>query len=78
MDKPEEIFEHQIVAFSYFFDKAAEVGLIDPYVGGSVTVRDFFLVANNTCFTMNSEQPFLCLDLTFISNLLLFGFGLTA
>lgn len=28
VDKPLEIFEHEIVAFSYFFDRAVDAGII--------------------------------------------------
>lgn len=28
VDKPPEIFRHEIVAFSYFFDRASEFGIV--------------------------------------------------
>lgn len=33
VDKPPELFEHQIIAFSYFFERAAESGLIGTVCG---------------------------------------------
>lgn len=31
VDKPKEIFEHEIVAFSYFFDRAVDAGMIGMF-----------------------------------------------
>lgn len=38
---PEELPTKTIFAFSYYFDRAAEVGLIDEATGGQVKVDDF-------------------------------------
>nr|CAD7424223.1 unnamed protein product [Timema monikensis] len=76
VDKPAELNLKEINAFSYYFDRATEYGLIDPFTGGVVSVKDFQKAAITTCDTPNTEQPFMCLDLTFISVLLQDGFGL--
>ncbi|XP_022906356.2 ectonucleoside triphosphate diphosphohydrolase 5 isoform X1 [Onthophagus taurus] len=65
-----------IFAFSYYFDRASEVGLIDEAVGGRIKLNEFEKAAQNACNTANVEQPFMCLDLTFIWALLHKGFGL--
>ncbi|XP_063229353.1 ectonucleoside triphosphate diphosphohydrolase 5 isoform X2 [Bacillus rossius redtenbacheri] len=76
VDKPAELNSREINAFSYYFDRATEFGLIDPFTGGVVTVKDFQKAAIRACETPNTEQPFMCLDLAFISVLLKDGFGL--
>ncbi|XP_069684351.1 ectonucleoside triphosphate diphosphohydrolase 5 isoform X2 [Periplaneta americana] len=77
VDKPKELNRKTVSAFSYYYDRATEYGLIDPFTGGVVTVRDFLHAANKTCDTPNADQPFMCLDLTFISVILQQGFGLS-
>ncbi|KAK7863329.1 hypothetical protein R5R35_009685 [Gryllus longicercus] len=76
VDKPKELNKKEINAFSYYFDRATEYGLIDPFKGGVVKIKQFHDAAVATCATPNTEQPFMCLDLTFISVLLQDGFGL--
>lgn len=76
VDKPAELKDKEINAFSYYFDRATESGLIDPFVGGKITVEDFMTAAKATCDIANTDQPFMCLDLTFIAVLLQDGFGL--
>lgn len=49
----------------------------DLFTGGSVTVDQFFNAAKDACSDTNVDQPFMCLDLTFISVLLKDGFGLS-
>ncbi|KAG5674465.1 hypothetical protein PVAND_004435 [Polypedilum vanderplanki] len=74
--KPIKLQEHVINAFSYYYDRAIEVGLVDPYLGGENTVADFSKKAREVCATANADQPFMCLDLVYISVLLQDGFGL--
>uniref|UniRef100_A0A3Q0RFC8 nucleoside diphosphate phosphatase n=1 Tax=Amphilophus citrinellus TaxID=61819 RepID=A0A3Q0RFC8_AMPCI len=65
-------------AFSYYFDKAVESGLIDGSRGGTVEVRDFKKRAKEVCNKMTKYgaiNPFLCMDLTYITCLLKEGFG---
>jgi len=73
---PPELQRQTVYALSYYFDRATENGLIDPVIGGEVTVKDFFDVGKTACKHPNTEQPFACLDLAYISALLNKGFGL--
>ncbi|XP_031617363.1 ectonucleoside triphosphate diphosphohydrolase 5 isoform X2 [Contarinia nasturtii] len=76
--KPITLNQNQIAAFSYFFERAIETGLVDPFEGGEITVGDFVAKAKEVCATANTDQPFMCLDLTYISVLLKEGYGLNA
>uniref|UniRef100_A0A8C5B5X5 nucleoside diphosphate phosphatase n=1 Tax=Gadus morhua TaxID=8049 RepID=A0A8C5B5X5_GADMO len=67
-------------AFSYYFDRAVDAGLIDGVRGGTLEVRDFKKRAKEVCNKMAEggpgvARPFLCLDLTYITCLLKEGFG---
>uniref|UniRef100_A0A673I3G0 nucleoside diphosphate phosphatase n=1 Tax=Sinocyclocheilus rhinocerous TaxID=307959 RepID=A0A673I3G0_9TELE len=65
-------------AFSYYFDHAAEAGLIDESRGGAVKIRDFKKRAKEVCNRPSERtrlNPFLCMDLTYIVCLLKDGFG---
>lgn len=53
-----------------------QVALIDPFLGGIVQMSEFLKQAMNTCDDPNADQPFMCLDLTFIYVLLKDGFDL--
>ncbi|KAJ9596472.1 hypothetical protein L9F63_012511, partial [Diploptera punctata] len=76
VDKPKELNDKIISAFSYYYDRATDCCSY-PFTGGVVTVKDFITAANKTCDIPNADQPFMCLDLTFISVLLQNGFGLS-
>ncbi|NWR78724.1 ENTP6 diphosphohydrolase, partial [Centropus unirufus] len=68
-----EVKDLDFYAFSYYYDRAAEVGLIDKEKGGSLTAGDFEIAAKYVCKTMEirpGSSPFLCMDLTYISSLL--------
>ncbi|XP_034755816.1 ectonucleoside triphosphate diphosphohydrolase 5-like [Etheostoma cragini] len=65
-------------AFSYYFDRAVDAGLIDGVQGGMLEVRDFKKRAKEVCNKMTKYPPtssFLCMDLTYITCLLKDGFG---
>ncbi|XP_062393357.1 ectonucleoside triphosphate diphosphohydrolase 5-like [Sardina pilchardus] len=65
-------------AFSYYYDRAVESGLIDGSRGGVVEVRDFKKKAKEVCNKMTKYRPispFLCMDMTYITCLLKEGFG---
>ncbi|KAM6914905.1 ectonucleoside triphosphate diphosphohydrolase 5 [Xenentodon cancila] len=69
---------HVFYAFSYFFDRAVDAGLIDGVHGGLLPVRDFKKKAKDVCNKMTKYppvSPFLCMDLTYITCLLKDGFG---
>ncbi|XP_054617910.1 ectonucleoside triphosphate diphosphohydrolase 5 isoform X2 [Dunckerocampus dactyliophorus] len=69
---------HLFYAFSYYFDRALDAGLIDEVQGGTLEVSDFTRRAEEVCKKSSREtriRPFLCLDLTYISSLLKDGFG---
>lgn len=74
---PEELPSKSIFAFSYYYDKSSQAGLIDFDKGGQVKVEDFKKAAERTCHEANAEQPFICMDMTFIWILLEKGFGLS-
>ncbi|XP_025831533.1 ectonucleoside triphosphate diphosphohydrolase 5 isoform X2 [Agrilus planipennis] len=71
-----ELPSKQINTFSYYYDRAVEIGLIDETTGGQITVSDFERAAKSVCSEANDSQPFMCLDLSFIWILLEKGFGL--
>lgn len=75
-NKPTGLKQHEVYAFSYYFDRATEAGLIQPDTGGIITVEAFHKAAIDACGIPNTEQPYMCLDLTFISVLLQDGFQL--
>ncbi|XP_047466640.1 ectonucleoside triphosphate diphosphohydrolase 5 [Mugil cephalus] len=65
-------------AFSYYFDRAVESGLIDSSRGGAIEVRDFKKRAKEVCNKMTKYRaisPYLCMDMTYITCLLKEGFG---
>nr|XP_055041868.1 ectonucleoside triphosphate diphosphohydrolase 5 isoform X1 [Misgurnus anguillicaudatus] len=65
-------------AFSYYFDHAVEAGLIDEAKGGAVKIRDIRRRAMELCnrpSDLNPVNHFLCMDLTYITCLLIDGFG---
>ncbi|XP_012600993.1 LOW QUALITY PROTEIN: ectonucleoside triphosphate diphosphohydrolase 6 [Microcebus murinus] len=76
--RTEEVKHVEFYAFSYYYDLAASVGLIDAENGGSLVVGDFELAAKYVCRTLEMQpqsSPFVCMDLTYISLLLQeFGF----
>jgi ectonucleoside triphosphate diphosphohydrolase 5/6 len=74
--KPVKLQEHIINAFSYYYDRAIETGMVDPFTGGEVQVSDFSKKAREVCANPNSDQPWMCLDMVYISVLLQDGFGL--
>ncbi|KAJ0061252.1 hypothetical protein NL108_013917, partial [Boleophthalmus pectinirostris] len=77
--QPHELQESSLFfAFSYYFDRAVDAGLIDGDQGGRLEVRDFKRKAKEICNKMSSSPPsgpFLCMDLTYITALLKDGFG---
>ncbi|XP_059842367.1 ectonucleoside triphosphate diphosphohydrolase 6 isoform X1 [Hypanus sabinus] len=71
--KPEEVQNISFYAFSYYYDRAVDVGLIDEEKGGILRVEDYRRAAKLACQSMedgSTDQPFLCMDLVYITVLL--------
>ncbi|MGH0153372.1 UNVERIFIED_CONTAM: hypothetical protein FKN15_025041 [Acipenser sinensis] len=71
--KAEEVKDMDFYAFSYYYDRAVDIGVIDEETGGNVKVEDYEAAARKVCKSMETDQgenPFLCLDLTYIAALL--------
>lgn len=78
IDRPEQVKQAKIFAFSYFFDRATDLGLIDENFGGELLVQNYVDAAQTVCQRGSvMEKPFLCLDTSFIITLLTDGFGLS-
>ncbi|XP_054900344.1 ectonucleoside triphosphate diphosphohydrolase 5 [Poeciliopsis prolifica] len=77
--QPHELEDSDVFyAFSYYFDRAVDAGLINDVQGGTARVRDFKKRAKEACNKMSeypAVSPFLCMDLTYITCLLRDGFG---
>ena len=76
IDQSKELPTRRTVAFSYFYDRAVDAGLLEKGENGIVTVQEFLEAAKNTCDNADPASPFLCVDLTFISGLLHHGYQL--
>ncbi|XP_061767411.1 ectonucleoside triphosphate diphosphohydrolase 6 isoform X2 [Nerophis ophidion] len=60
-------------ASSYYYDRALDLGLIDKVEGGRILVSDYTRAAKKVCSEMSlspPHNPFLCLDLVYVSVLL--------
>ncbi|XP_037321572.1 ectonucleoside triphosphate diphosphohydrolase 6 isoform X1 [Pungitius pungitius] len=60
-------------AFSYYYDRAVDLGLIGEETGGTIRVVDYMDAAKRVCSSppvSALQSPFLCLDLVYISVLL--------
>ena len=77
IDQSKELPTRKTVAFSYFYDRAIDAGLIKKGENGIVTVQQFLGAAETACDKPDpASSPFLCLDVTFISGLLHHGYQL--
>lgn len=74
--KPLTLPDQQIAAFSYFYERAIETGMMEPVEAGEVLVGDFAEKAKEVCAQANVDQKFMCTDLVYISVLLEEGYGL--
>ncbi|XP_022831484.1 ectonucleoside triphosphate diphosphohydrolase 5 isoform X1 [Spodoptera litura] len=59
-----------VAAMSYFYDVAADAGIIDVMTGGQVSVAAYRKAALEACSTPNVDQPWACIDLVYIVTLL--------
>ena len=75
---PAEIHSRKIAAFSYFYDRALDNGIIEPGLSqGRATIQSFIDAAERACKVANHEDTgFQCVDLTHIVSLLIDGYGL--
>ncbi|XP_067136580.1 ectonucleoside triphosphate diphosphohydrolase 5-like isoform X1 [Centruroides vittatus] len=76
VDHPVELPKRIIFALSYYFDRAADMGIIDRQKGGKLTINEYKKAASKACNKTNLKQAFLCLDSTYIIALLHHGLGL--
>lgn len=94
--RPVTLKQNQIAAFSYYYERAIETGLVgeyihsfllniykminvlylDPFEGGEIEISELKLKVEQICAIPNTDQPFMCLDISYIAMLLEEGFGL--
>ncbi|XP_061084701.1 ectonucleoside triphosphate diphosphohydrolase 6 isoform X2 [Conger conger] len=73
VQKAEEAEDAHFYAFSYYYDRAVDIGAIAEKDGGTIKVNDYIEAAKKVCNSIAETpptHPFLCLDLTYISVLL--------
>uniref|UniRef100_A0A1A7X8A2 nucleoside diphosphate phosphatase n=1 Tax=Iconisemion striatum TaxID=60296 RepID=A0A1A7X8A2_9TELE len=71
--KASDVADVDFYAFSYYYDRAVNLGVIDEKRGGTITVSDYVQAAQRVCSSLTPDplqSPFLCLDLVYISVLL--------
>ncbi|XP_040905592.1 ectonucleoside triphosphate diphosphohydrolase 6 [Toxotes jaculatrix] len=71
--KASEAADMDFYAFSYYYDRAVDLGVIEEKEGGTITVSDYIDAAKRVCGGLSVrplQSPFLCLDLVYISVLL--------
>lgn len=74
-----EVPTRKIAAFSYFHDRAVDSGILAPdQMAAVVTVQQYLDAAQTACNSPSPSQPFLCVDLAYISGLLHHGYRLKA
>jgi len=74
----DEIPTRKIAAFSYFYDRAVDAGILQYGESAVVQVQDFLNAAQIACTSGDDREPFLCVDLTYISGLLHHGYRFAA
>ncbi|XP_075921170.1 nucleoside diphosphate phosphatase ENTPD5 isoform X1 [Petromyzon marinus] len=77
VEQPGGIHQQHFYAFSYYFDRAVESGLIAPE-GGTLKVGDYEDKAKSVCDgkqAIKGADPFLCMDLAYIAGFLQKGLG---
>ncbi|CAG4968301.1 unnamed protein product [Parnassius apollo] len=68
--EPREPPRGAVAAMSFFYDVAADAGVIDVMRGGTVSVAQYRGSALRACSAANVEQPWACIDLAFVIALL--------
>ncbi|XP_076817070.1 ectonucleoside triphosphate diphosphohydrolase 5-like isoform X1 [Clavelina lepadiformis] len=77
ISSPPEIKHYPFYVFSYFFDRAVEMNMVDEEEGGILTVAQYIDAAHLACSddSFNNEKPFMCMDMCLIVTFLRNGFG---
>uniref|UniRef100_A0A8C2WFZ6 nucleoside diphosphate phosphatase n=1 Tax=Cyclopterus lumpus TaxID=8103 RepID=A0A8C2WFZ6_CYCLU len=73
VEKATEAADVDFYAFSYYYDRAVDLGAIEEETGGTIRVLDYEEAAKRVCSGLALsplQSPFLCLDLIYISVLL--------
>ncbi|XP_062257111.1 ectonucleoside triphosphate diphosphohydrolase 6 isoform X1 [Platichthys flesus] len=71
VSRPAEVADVEFYAFSYYYDRAVDLGVIEEKKGGTIKVSDYMDAAERVCGGASIPQsPFLCLDLVYVSVLL--------
>lgn len=68
-----EVADVDFYAFSYYYDRAVDLSVIEEKLGGTIRVSDYVHAAKRVCggaMLGPLQSPFLCLDLVYISVLL--------
>ncbi|XP_051251675.1 ectonucleoside triphosphate diphosphohydrolase 6 isoform X1 [Dicentrarchus labrax] len=71
--KASEAADVEFYAFSYYYDRAVDLGVIEEKTGGTIQLSDYTDAAKRVCSGLSVsplQSPFLCLDLVYISVLL--------
>ncbi|KAL0867530.1 hypothetical protein ABMA27_008307 [Loxostege sticticalis] len=68
--EPSQPPKGSVAAMSYFYDVAADIGMIDVMKGGTVSVAQYRAAALRACSSSNVEQPWACADLVYVVTLL--------
>lgn len=68
--EPAEAPRGTVAAMSYFYEVAADAGIIDVMKGGTVSVSSYRSSAVRACSAANVEQPWACIDLVYMVALL--------
>ncbi|XP_036979546.1 ectonucleoside triphosphate diphosphohydrolase 6 [Acanthopagrus latus] len=71
--KAPEAADMDFYAFSYYYDRAVDLGVIEEKKGGTIRVSDYIESAKRVCSGLTAsppQSPFQCLDLVYISVLL--------
>ncbi|XP_063368435.1 nucleoside diphosphate phosphatase ENTPD5 [Cydia amplana] len=72
--EPQNPPKGKVAAMSFFYEVAADAGLIDVMKGGTISVSAYRQGALRACGASNVEQPFACIDLSFCLALLQQGY----
>lgn len=79
LNAPAEVRNKQIFAFSFFFDILKKAGIIQNDEGHPVEINAIKQKTETFCnpnHKSSSEEPFMCLDMTYIYAILTRGYGL--